>query len=115
MTNEEAIELVLGGEAWVPCGGCERRGTIPQPPSITALKTCPFCKGEGYKLRPSMAEAYALLGLDPPQRPRNRTEFMEAMAQSGGSFIRERLKDRSLLRQIMPPQMIPNPPEDEDG
>ena len=116
MTREEAIELVLGGGAWVPCATCGAGGYVNPPDPSKRLVKCGVCEAAGYLRSPALAEAYVLLELPFPDKPITSVERLGGpnryrLVNSASGYIRERMAERSLTRQLLPPQMIQGPPK----
>jgi hypothetical protein len=122
MTREEAVELVLGGGAWVPCAPCGGGGYVNENPGKRLVK-CRACQTAGYLPEPALEAAYALLEVPYPDKPATSVEAMlkarigeelspgrQALAQAGGQYIRDQLRETSMLRRLMPPEQIPKKP-----
>lgn len=80
MTLEEAGEIVLRGNPWMPCPTCFAKGR-----RLIDGSQCVTCLGECYYLPVRTEEAYDLCGVDIPPRP--GTIGFQAWEEIGIGFI----------------------------
>jgi hypothetical protein len=116
MTPEEAAEVILKGEAWQPCPGCEGKGEFESKDGLGVIEyfVCVRCDGNGYWRTDEYAEACVVLEREYPKKKMSGREMKEWFAKSFEKFpLREALTRPSMLRMILPPQLITKVDDEE--
>ena len=109
MTKEEAAEVILGGDAWQPCPGCNGNGELKSVDGHDAI--CAPCNGGGYWRTDDYAEACVVLKREYPKKMMCSRERKQWLEKAFEKFpLKDVLNRNSLwsLRKLFPPANIPD-------
>jgi hypothetical protein len=102
MTQEEAVEVILGGQAWDKCEACKGEGKIDDL-TVGGIEqhTCGTCFGVGSLTNDLYTQARFLLKLegDGPCPPRPLTR-RERIAKALGVSTTERVKRLFNIKEV---------------
>ncbi len=83
MTPEEAAEIILGGEQWVPCQACKQRDDDCE--DLFVGGKCPVCEDSHAELSPDYRKACEVLRRPPP--PIWRESLRDGMIHKTGPSV----------------------------